>query len=135
MFKRSVVVLVVLMAVVALTGIAMAQNETKETMPETTAMIVTPAATTPVAVGNKVCPVSGDVVGEPGKDTVEYNGKVYNLCCPACKATFLADPEKYVDKVEKEMGEEKAETPAQEKAETADQEKAETTNEMAGMKL
>ena len=49
-----------------------------------------------VEVGNKICPVSGDKVGEMG-DIVkyEYNGKIYNLCCKACIKDFKKDPEKY----------------------------------------
>ncbi|HOW88510.1 MAG TPA: YHS domain-containing protein [Candidatus Omnitrophota bacterium] len=44
-------------------------------------------------VGNKICPVMGGPVS--GKDFVVYQGKRYGLCCPACKAAFLAHPEKY----------------------------------------
>lgn len=49
-----------------------------------------------VEVGNKICPVSGEVAGEMG-DIVkyEYNGKMYNLCCKACAKDFKKDPEKY----------------------------------------
>jgi YHS domain-containing protein len=53
-----------------------------------------------VAAGNKFCPVSGDPVS--GKDFVEYNGKSYGLCCPGCAATFLKEPEKYIEKMEKQ---------------------------------
>jgi len=50
----------------------------------------------PVAVDNKHCPVSGGEVGKMGAPiTIEYKGKVYNLCCPGCKSTFMSDPEKY----------------------------------------
>ena len=53
-------------------------------------------AVQPVEVGNKHCPVSGNKVGEMGPPIkVEYNGKVYNLCCPMCVRTFKNDPEKY----------------------------------------
>ncbi len=47
-------------------------------------------------VGNKICPVSGQPVGTMG-DIVkhEHNGKIYNLCCPACTKDFSKDPEKY----------------------------------------
>jgi len=30
---------------------------------------------------------------------VEYEGKKVYFCCPACKATFEADPEKYIAKL------------------------------------
>ncbi|MBF0122775.1 MAG: hypothetical protein HQL21_05135 [Candidatus Omnitrophica bacterium] len=51
----------------------------------------------PVVVGNKVCPVLGNEIPEDqlGQNTVEYNGKIYNLCCPMCKEKFLSDAEKY----------------------------------------
>lgn len=47
-----------------------------------------------VDVGNKVCPVMGGAVD--GEHFVVYEGKRYGLCCPGCKAAFLADPEKYI---------------------------------------
>jgi len=60
-----------------------------------------PAAMTetaqPVQVGNMICPVEGGPVS--GTDFVEYQGKSYGLCCPMCKAKFLADPETYIAKV------------------------------------
>ncbi|MBF0595449.1 MAG: TRASH domain-containing protein [Candidatus Omnitrophica bacterium] len=51
----------------------------------------------PVVVGNKVCPVSGRVIAGSGMEpvTVEYKGRIYNLCCAGCPQTFLKDPEKY----------------------------------------
>ena len=53
-------------------------------------------AVQPVEVGNKHCPVSGNKVGEMGPPIkVEYNGKVYNLCCSGCVSSFKSDPEKY----------------------------------------
>jgi len=49
-----------------------------------------------VKVGNTVCPVSGNKVGEMGPAVpYEYNGKIYNLCCSMCIKDFKADPEKY----------------------------------------
>ena len=49
-----------------------------------------------VEVGNKFCPVSKEKVGEMGEVVkYEYNGKIYNLCCPMCKKDFAKDPEKY----------------------------------------
>ena len=52
--------------------------------------------TAPVEVGNKICPISGEKIGEMG-DVVkqEYKGKIYNLCCPMCIKDFNKDPEKY----------------------------------------
>ena len=65
-------------------------------------------STKAVEVGNKICPVSGDKVGEMG-DIVkyEYNGKIYNLCCKACIKDFKKDPEKYSKIAEDEVAKEK----------------------------
>ena len=49
----------------------------------------------PVKVNNTVCPVMGNPVDMKNPVTVEYNGKIYNLCCSMCVATFKANPEKY----------------------------------------
>ena len=63
-----------------------------------------PAAVKAVEVGNKICPVSKEKVGEMG-DIVkyEYNGKIYNLCCPMCKKDFAKDPEKFAKIAEDEV--------------------------------
>lgn len=54
------------------------------------------STTAPVKVNNTVCPVTGNPVEDmKNPATVEYNGKIYNLCCPMCKATFMSNPEKY----------------------------------------
>jgi YHS domain-containing protein len=58
-----------------------------------------------VEVGNKICPVSGEKVGQMGEVVkVEYKGKIYNLCCAMCEKDFLKNPEKY-----REIAEEEAE--------------------------
>ena len=54
-------------------------------------------------VGNKICPVTGEKIDEKTKATYEYQGKIYNLCCPMCIDTFKKDPEKYIQKVEEEL--------------------------------
>ena len=58
-----------------------------------------------INVGNKICPVSGEKIGQGGlaPATYEYQGKVYNLCCPACVDEFKKDPDKYIEKVGKEL--------------------------------
>lgn len=56
-----------------------------------------------VSVGNKICPVSGEKVDSMGGATYEYQGKVYNLCCPGCIASFKKDPGTYIKKVESEL--------------------------------
>ena len=52
-----------------------------------------------IQVANKICPVSGDkVAGSKMGDkpvNIEYNGKLYHLCCPMCIKDFKKNPEKY----------------------------------------
>jgi len=62
----------------------------------------------PIEVGNKVCPVSSNKVGEMGPAIkYTYNGKVYNLCCPMCIKDFKKNPEKYSKIAEDEAKTEK----------------------------
>jgi len=58
------------------------------------------AAVQPAAVdlGNTICPVSGEKVGN-SKYTVVYEGKIYHFCCDYCPKQFNADPEKYAKAV------------------------------------
>lgn len=59
----------------------------------------------PVNVGNTSCPVLGTKVTPGSTQTVEYNGKIYNVCCSMCVSEFKNNPEKYVAVVEKQMKE------------------------------
>ena len=65
-----------------------------------------PDAATPVKkaedAGNKICPVSGEKIGEKMKATYAYEGKTYNFCCAMCIDNFKKDPQKYIKKVEEE---------------------------------
>ncbi len=55
-------------------------------------------------VGNKICPVSGEKVGEMGEIVkYEHEGKVYNLCCAMCAKDFKKNPEKYSAIADKEV--------------------------------
>ncbi|MBI5874043.1 MAG: YHS domain-containing protein [Candidatus Omnitrophica bacterium] len=117
MIKKLGLVLVVLVALFAVTGFVLAQEAAKTeaaapVMEATASAVEAPAAA--VSVGNKVCPVTGEKIAELGKDTVEYQGKVYNMCCPMCKDKFLAEPDKYIAIVDKELAESAA--PAVEEA-------------------
>jgi len=62
-----------------------------------------------VKVGNKICPISGEAIGEGGmagqQETVEYKGKAYNICCSMCKKDFLKDPEAAIKKMEEKEAE------------------------------
>lgn len=56
-----------------------------------------------VNVGNKICPVSGEKVDSMGGATFEYEGKIYNFCCPGCIKPFKQEPNKYIEKVNSEL--------------------------------
>ncbi len=58
-------------------------------------------AKTAVAVGNGLCPVTGEKIDKKSDVTYEYKGKVYRFCCRACIAEFKKDPEKYIEKMKK----------------------------------
>ena len=106
MLKKIGILVVFLIGLFAVTGVVLAvlvTNETESTQVESTAQA-------PVSVGNKVCPVTGLKIEKLGENTVEYQGKVYNLCCPDCKDGFLKNPDKYIAKVNEELAEEKTET-------------------------
>jgi YHS domain-containing protein len=60
-----------------------------------------------VDVGNKICPVSGEKIDQKLKATYEYEGKIYNFCCPMCVEEFKKDPHKYIEKIKEEKLEEK----------------------------
>ena len=64
-----------------------------------------PAAASSAAVntGNKICPVLGEPIDEASKATYEYEGKIYNFCCAMCIDTFKKEPQKYIDKVNREL--------------------------------
>jgi YHS domain-containing protein len=104
MFKKYSLLVVILVAVFMVSGLAMAQ-EADKTAETAVAADTTEAPAAPVVVGNKVCPITGMAIPEAdmSKNTVEYEGKVYNLCCPDCKAAFMADPIAAVAKVEAQM--------------------------------
>lgn len=57
-----------------------------------------------IEVGNKICPISGAKIGSMGEAVkVEYNGMIYNLCCPGCADAFYADPEASIQKINEQM--------------------------------
>jgi YHS domain-containing protein len=51
-----------------------------------------------VDLGNTVCPVSGDKVGD-SKLTAVYDGKLYHFCCDDCPKKFAKDPATYAKAV------------------------------------
>ena len=72
-----------------------------EGMPMHEMKAVDDAAAAPATneVGNKICPVSGEKIVMEKKSTIEYQGKIYNLCCSMCKTDFQKKPEKYIEKL------------------------------------
>ncbi|MFN3740265.1 MAG: YHS domain-containing protein [Thermodesulfovibrionales bacterium] len=55
-----------------------------------------------IFTGNKFCPVSGEKIDETSQVKYEYKGKVYRFCCPVCIEEFKKDPERYIEKMEKQ---------------------------------
>lgn len=55
-------------------------------------------------VGNTVCPVTGEKIDAKTKATYEYQGKIYNFCCPMCIDEFKKDPDKYTKKIKEGRG-------------------------------
>lgn len=51
-----------------------------------------------VNIENKICPISGERINEASKAIYEYEGKIYNFCCPMCIDEFKKDPTKYSKK-------------------------------------
>jgi YHS domain-containing protein len=51
-----------------------------------------------VDLGNTVCPVWGEKVGD-SKLWEVYEGKVYHFCCDCCPQQFKKDPAKYAKAV------------------------------------
>lgn len=58
-----------------------------------------------VNAGNKICPVSGEKIGEgSGMEAVtyEYQEKIYNFCCASCVEEFKKNPDKYIKIIKEE---------------------------------
>ena len=88
--KKSILIITVcFVCAIVFTVIGICQNgEEKAKAPSSTV-----AAS--VKVNNTICPVMGTPVNMKNPVTIEYNGKIYNLCCSRCPAMFRANPEKY----------------------------------------
>jgi YHS domain-containing protein len=53
------------------------------------------------ALAQKICPVSGEKLGEMGTPfKVTVKGRDIFLCCPNCKDDLLKDPDKYLAKLD-----------------------------------
>ena len=119
---KSKLVILILALALAPVGYTWAHEGDQHQMPDGTMMDddeMTPGqmdamSAKAVEVGNKICPVSGEEVPAPGEKgemgeavKYEYNGKIYNLCCPMCVKDFKKDPEKYSKIAEDEVAQEK----------------------------
>jgi YHS domain-containing protein len=59
------------------------------------------AADQTAALAQKVCPVSGEKLGEMGTPfKVTVKGRDVFLCCPSCKEDLEKDPDKYLAKLD-----------------------------------
>lgn len=108
---KTIGALVVLLICASISQSAMSQNNStkKESVIENknaTTNLTQDESAPLTAVGNTICPVSGEVIGIMGP-AVEYtyNGKSYNLCCAGCIAAFKDNPEKYSAIAEKNANE------------------------------
>jgi YHS domain-containing protein len=70
--------------------------------PETSASVAELSeADAALAKQQRVCPVSGDVLGAMGKPyKVTVQGKTVFLCCSGCEEELRKNPEKYLSKLE-----------------------------------
>lgn len=93
MLRRIFILFFVSLFILGLGRVSFAQNATTETAQESKA----------VNVGNRICPVTGEKISQDSMATIEYQGKIYNLCCSACIEEFMKAPEKYIEKVNKEL--------------------------------
>ena len=96
--SRTSLIAMVIGAAVSIAGLALAEDMPGMPgmkIPPTTAPASQPATQQAgVDLGNTVCPVSGDKVGE-SKLTEVYDGKIYHFCCDDCPVAFKKDPAKY----------------------------------------
>jgi len=102
MFKRMAAILIVGIFAISFVGPVFSQEASAGKQAEKTE-----------DVGNKICPVTGEKINEATKATYEYQGKIYNFCCPVCIDEFKKDPEKFIKKVEEEKQEEQSEEKGQ----------------------
>jgi len=56
----------------------------------------------PAAIAQKLCPVTDDPI-DP-KIYVDYNGRRVYFCCEMCPPLFKKEPEKYLKKLDEQMG-------------------------------
>ena len=53
-----------------------------------------------LAEKQKICPVTGEMLGSQGKPIkVTVKGQIVFLCCPGCEEPLKKDPDKYLEKL------------------------------------
>jgi YHS domain-containing protein len=66
------------------------------------AMAKLPADDRALAVQQKICPVSGERLGEMGAPVkIDVKGQPVFICCEGCKDQLLAKPDEYLAKIKK----------------------------------
>ncbi|MBI4972417.1 MAG: YHS domain-containing protein [Candidatus Omnitrophica bacterium] len=101
MFKNTFLVLMIGIIIFSLAGLAFAVMCHGDTGGHQATQAAATQATPQEAVnvGNKMCPVSGEKIDDKMKTTYEYEGKIYNFCCPGCIDEFKKEPQKYITKI------------------------------------
>lgn len=75
-----------------------ASSKTHKSNATTSGTVSTKAAK---PVNNTICPITGEAIGSMGEGvTVTYKGHEVKLCCSACKAKFMKDPEAALKKAQ-----------------------------------
>ncbi len=102
MINRMRIILVVAMAIFGVSGISFAMSCDMDSHKNSgqASEQDTEKVSKATNVGNAICPVTGETIKESEKATVEYNSKIYNLCCPKCIPDFKNDLIKYSTKAE-----------------------------------
>lgn len=99
MYKKLLLILAGIMFIFGLTVVTFAQEAPPDLRIEESQNI-----------GNKICPVSGEKIDASTNATYEYQGKIYNFCCPGCIDEFKKDPEKFIKKIEEEKSDHQDQT-------------------------
>ncbi len=128
MFKKLLLVLIAGLFVLGITGVSFAQTESQKE-PAAAEISTVEQSLKAINAGNKICPVSGEKINEETKAAYEYQGKIYNFCCPACIEDFKKDPKKYIKKVEEELQAESKEAGGHEEHRTGTMQESETMHQ------
>ena len=108
MKRLSVLFLFVVLFALPVLAQEVATTSTEAAMPEVNqaamddAQVMQVASAEKMDVGNKICPVSKEKIESMDEAVkVEYEGKIYTLCCKMCLKDFNKDPKKYIEELSK----------------------------------